>query len=165
MIPLESLREIYEYNFWARRQQLASCATLSQEQLDRPLPSSFGSMRDTLKHILGADWVWLERFLGRSPRNVPWIGDTHTLEAIGARWNGIEADTRAYLAALAPEALDSPLTYRNLKGETWTYPLWKCLIHLVNHGTYHRGQVTMALRQLGAVPPAVDFLVYCDKIR
>jgi uncharacterized damage-inducible protein DinB len=70
---------------------------------------------------------------------------------------------RAYLSTLQPEALAGPLTYVNFKGETWTYPLWQCLVHLVNHGTYHRGQVTMALRKLGITPPGIDFLVYYDQ--
>jgi uncharacterized damage-inducible protein DinB len=162
MISLEVLRELYDYNFWARDQQLAACATLGEEQLVRPLGSSFGSLLDTLKHLVGADWVWLQRFNGCSPRSVPWIDDTRTLEDVRGRWQSVGQDMCAYLAALRPEALGAPLTYQNFKGETWTYPLWRCLVHLVNHGSYHRGQVTMALRQLGAVPPAIDFLVYRD---
>ncbi len=163
MISLEVLRELYNYNFWARDQQLAVCAALSEEQFARPLGSSFGALRDTLAHLLGAEWVWLQRFHGRSPRNVPWANETQTLEAIRGRWQSIEEEMRAYLAALQPEALATPLPYQNFKGETWTYPLWQCLVHLVNHGTYHRGQVSMALRQLGATPPGIDFLVYYDK--
>ena len=163
MISLEVLRELYNYNFWARDQQLAACAKLSDEQLARPLGSSFGSLRDTLAHLLGADWVWLQRFHGQSPRSVPWANEVQTLEAIRGRWQNIEAEMRAYLATLKPEALATPFTYQNFKGETWTYPLWQCLVHLVNHGTYHRGQVTMALRQLGTTPPGIDFLLYYDK--
>jgi uncharacterized damage-inducible protein DinB len=162
MVSLETLCELYDYSFWARGQQLAVCAALSEEQWIRPLGSSFDTLRDTLKHLIGADWVWLERFNGRSPRNVPWINDTQTLEKIQQRWLNIEQDLRAYLATLKLATLNSPLTYQNFKGETWSYPLWKCLVHLLNHETYHRGQVTMALRQLGAIPPPIDFLVYCD---
>jgi len=163
MISLEVLRELYDYNFWARDQQLAICATLADEQLARPLGSSFGSLCDTLQHLLGAEWVWVERFRGRDVRAVPWLKEVESLDAIHERWQSVEADLRGFLAGLSPEALAAPLTYQNFKGETWTYPLWQALLHLVNHGTYHRGQVTMALRQLGATPPAIDFLVYYDK--
>jgi uncharacterized damage-inducible protein DinB len=163
MLPLEVFHDLYDYNFWARDQQLAVCATLTGEQLARPLGGSFGSLRDTLKHLLGAEWVWNERFHGRVARSVPWLKEVETLESIRARWAGVEADLLAFLAALQPEALTTPLTYQNFKGETWTYPLWQALLHLVNHGTYHRGQVTMALRQLGTAPPALDFLVYRDQ--
>lgn len=163
MISLDVLLDLYDYNYWARDQQLAACATLSEEQWARPLGASFGSLRDTLKHLLGAEWVWVERFNGRNPRGVPWRKETDTLDAIYARWHAVETDMRSYLAALQPQTLSAPLTYQNLKGETWTYPLWQCLIHLANHGTYHRGQVTMALRQLGATPPGIDYLVYYDQ--
>ncbi len=163
MISLEALRELYDYNFWARDQQLAACRSLSDEQLARPLGSSFGSLRDTLKHLLGAEWVWVERFNGRNPRTFPAAQELQSLEAIRTHWQSVEAEIRNFLAALKPEALARPLTYQNFKGETWTYPLWQTLVHLANHGTYHRGQVTMALRQLGATPPAIDFLVYYDR--
>ena len=109
--------------------------------------------------------LWLERFNGRSLRRVPWSDDTQSLPAIRERWKNVEEDMRAYLATLKSEALNVPLTYQNFKGETWTYTLWQCLVHLVNHGTYHRGQVTMAVRQLGITPPGIDFLAYYDKQR
>jgi uncharacterized damage-inducible protein DinB len=69
-----------------------------------------------------------------------------------------------FIHNLADESLDKMITYINLKGETWTYPLWQMLQHLVNHSTYHRGQVTTMLRQLGAEPAATDFLLFFDKI-
>ncbi len=163
MISLNVLRELYDYNFWARDQQLAVCRALSEEQLARPLVSSFGSLRGTLNHLLGAEWVWMERFNGRNPRAFPEAQELQSLDAIRTRWQSVEADIRAFLAAVKPEALAAPFTYQNLKGEIWTYPLWQTLVHLANHGTYHRGQVTMALRQLGATPPAIDLLVYYDK--
>ena len=163
MISPECLRELYDYNFWARDQQLAVCESLSEEQLSRPLAASFGSLFDTLKHLLGSEWVWMERFDGWSARSVPWYEETQSLASLRARWALVEADLRRFLQSLTAEALAAPLTYVNFKGETWTYPLWQALVHLANHGTYHRGQVTMALRQLGATPPTIDYLVYCDE--
>jgi uncharacterized damage-inducible protein DinB len=163
MVSPEILRQIYDYNFWARDQQLAVCAGLSEEQLSRPLGSSFGSLHDTLKHIVGAEWVWMERIDGRQARSVPWYPEVSSLESLRGRWSLVEAELRRFVAQVTPQALAAPLTYVNFKGETWTYPLWQTLLHLPNHGTYHRGQVTMALRQLGATPPAIDFLVYYDK--
>jgi len=163
MVSPDCLRELYDYNFWARDQQLSVCESLSAEQLARPLGASFGSLFDTLKHLLGAEWVWMERFNGRSVRAVPWYGECQSLASLRERWNLVEADLRSFLQPLTPEALAAPLTYVNFQGVTWTYPLWQALLHLANHGTYHRGQVTMALRQLGATPPAIDFLVYYDQ--
>jgi uncharacterized damage-inducible protein DinB len=165
MISLESLQDLFDYNYWARDQQLAVCMTLTQEDLERRLGGSFGSVHDTLKHLLGAEYVWLERFNGSSPRTIPWLDEMSNLEAIRLRWEEVERGMRACIRGLDTGRLATPLTYQNLKGETWTYPLWQALMHLANHGTYHRGQVTMGLRLLGAQPPAIDFLVYYDKVR
>ena len=163
MVALDTLRELYDYNYWARDRQLEACSKLTQDQFLRPMGSSFSSLRDTLAHLLIVEWVWLERFLGRSPRAIPsWLDELQTVDSIGERWKSLELDVRKYLGALDAEALDRPLTYVNVKGETWTYPLGQALFHLVNHQTYHRGQITTLLRQLGAESVGIDFLVYLD---
>ena len=166
MIALSTLRELFEYNYWARDRQLQACATLTQNQFLRPMGSSFSSLRDTLAHLVGAEWVWLERWRGRSPTMLAAeefaAKKFPTLVTVQDRWRAVERDVREYLAGLTEEALTRPLTYINLKGETWTYPLWQTLFHVVNHQTYHRGQVTTLLRQLGAQPAQIDYLVAHD---
>lgn len=163
MVGLETLRELFNYNYWARDRQLEACAKVSSEQFLRSMGSSFSSLRDTLAHLVAVEWVWHERFSGRSPRSMPaWVEELRTLGAVRERWSQVEVDVRNYLAGLGSDALDRPLAYTNLKGENWTYPLWQVLFHLVNHQTYHRGQVTTLLRQLGASAAPIDFLVYFD---
>jgi uncharacterized damage-inducible protein DinB len=161
-LSLGTLRELFEYNYWARDRQLEVCATLSQEQFQRPLGNSFSSLRDTLAHLVGAEWIWLERCRGRSPRALPAAEEFPTLAAIGQRWIAVEKDGREFLAGLNEAALARPLSYINMSGENWTYPLWRALLHLVNHQTYHRGQVATLLRQLGVQPPQVDLLFADD---
>lgn len=163
MIALATLRELFDYNYWARDRQLEACAALTEEQFLRPMGSSFSSLRDTLAHLVGAECVWLERWLGRSPRTLPGAEGLNNLAAIQARWREVERGVRQYLAGLNEQALARSLSYVNFKGATWTYPLWRTLIHVVNHQTYHRGQVTTLLRQLGARPAPIDFLVAHDR--
>lgn len=166
MIPLSVLRELYEYNYWARDCQLRACAELPPDQFLRPLGSSFSSLRDTLAHLVGAEWVWLERWRGHSPTAVEaeeFAAEKFpSVSAVRERWSTVERGVREYLASLKEGALASPLTYKNLKEQTWTYPLWQTLFHVVNHQTYHRGQVTTLLRQLGAKAPQIDYLVARD---
>ncbi len=163
MVSVEALRDLYDYNYWARDRQLEVCAKLSEEQFLRPMGSSYSSLRDTLAHLLLAEWAWHERFQGRNPRSIPsWLEELRTVDALRERWKGVETDVRKYVAGLNADALTRPLSYTNLKGEPWSYPLWQALVHLVNHQTYHRGQVTTLLRQLGSSAPAIDFLVYFD---
>lgn len=165
MVPLSLLRELYEYNYWARDRQLDACSSLTPEQFVRPLGSSFSSVRDTLVHLLGAEWIWLERWHGRSPRLAPQPAEFPTLAAIEQRWREVERELRVFLVGLTAERLQEPLNYTNLRGEPFAYPLWQTLLHLANHQTYHRGQVTTLLRQLGVQPPAVDYLRLLDARR
>ncbi len=167
MIPLETIRQMYDYNYWARDRQLEACAALSEEQFLRPMGSSFSSLRDTLAHMVGAEWGWLERWRGHSPTREEYFRDWGserfaTLASVRERWAGVERQVRDFLAQLTEARLTTPLTYTNIKGERWTYPLWQTLWHVVNHQTYHRGQVTTLLRQLGAKAPPIDFLVAVD---
>jgi len=164
MTPLDTLRELYDYNYWARDRQLEACSKLRHEQFLWPMGSSFSSLRDTLAHLLVVEWVWLERFQGRSPRALPdWLDPLRDVASIRERWWSLEQDMHAYIGGLDADALERPLSYVNLKGEAWTYPLGQALFHLVNHQTYHRGQVTTLLRQLGAESVAIDYLVYRDE--
>jgi len=167
LIPLETIREMFDYNYWARDRQFEACEALNQEQFLRPMESSYSSLRDTLAHLVGAEWGWQERWRGRSPSREEYFRDWGpdrfpTLAAVRERWAGVELQVRDYLAHLTEDRLTRPLTYKNLKGETWTYPMWQTLWHVVNHQTYHRGQVTTLFRQLGAQAAPVDFLVAID---
>ncbi len=166
MVPLPVLQTLYDYNYWARDQQLRACAALTEEQFLRPMGSSFSSLRDTLAHLVAAEWVWRERWNGHSPTREEakaFAAETFpTLAVVEQRWRDGERETRDFLARLTPERLLESLNYTNLAGERWSYPLWQTLLHVVNHQTYHRGQVTTLLRQLGEQTVALDFLVAID---
>jgi uncharacterized damage-inducible protein DinB len=162
MIPLETLNELFDHNYWARDRQLAACASLGAADFVRPMGSSFPSVRDTLAHLVFAEWLWLERWEGRSPRATSLEAELPTLEAIVQRWRAVERNVRRYLPRVSEEALAKPLTYVNSRGETWSYPLWRTMLHLLIHQASHRGQIATLLRQLGVSAPPVDFLVAHD---
>jgi uncharacterized damage-inducible protein DinB len=149
---------MFDHYYWARDRQLQACAAITEEQFLRSLGSSFSSLRDTLAHLVAVEWLWLERWRGRSPRSLLPLEDFPTLAAISKRWSTVEREMREYLAGLSEEALERPTTCVSTRGQTWTYALWRMIFHLLNHQSYHRGQVTTLLRQLGARPPVVDFL-------
>src|SRR2546426_1679582 len=88
MISLTVLGELFDYNYWARDRQLEACATLTPEQFLRPLGNSFSSLRDTLAHLVGAEWIWLERWLGHTPPSMPsW--ELTTTAAVERRWRAL----------------------------------------------------------------------------
>ena len=162
MISLETFHELYNFNWWARDRQLEACAALTPEQFLTPVGGSFPSIRDTLAHLVAAEWLYLERWQGRSPTSMPAASEFPTLDSIRERWRGIEVLLRSVLAGLDDRQLARPVTYTNIRKQTKTLLRWQMMYHLLNHQSYHRGQVTTQLRLLGAAPPAVDFYVYLD---
>ena len=156
----EDFRLLYDFNAWANQRTLDACAALTHEQFTRDLGSSFRSVRDTLAHIYGAQWVWLERWHGRIPPALPSPADFPDFETVKRRFAEIDRNLIDYAASLSPEDLQRVLDYRTLAGTPNAQPLWQMLQHVANHSTYHRGQVTTLLRQLGAKAPGTDLIYF-----
>ncbi|MFO1078389.1 MAG: DinB family protein [Planctomycetota bacterium] len=153
MTPTEA-RLLLDYHVWARERALAATAALTPEQFVRPMGNSFGSVRDTLAHLYGADEAWLTRWTGGDPRGLPAPGSFPDLASLRHAWALLDPRLRAFVTGLDAAGLDRTLTYRAFNGQSATLPYWQMFQHLVNHGSYHRGQVTTLLRQLGAPAPA-----------
>lgn len=153
---------LHDYNRWANRRILETASKLTPEQFTRDLQSSHRSVRDTLAHILAAEWIWLERWKGTSPGSLLNPTDFDTVEALESRWAQVETDYSEFTSGLSNELLGTVVSYRNTRGEDRAYPLGQMLQHVMNHSTYHRGQVTTLLRQLGAEVLPVDLLVFMD---
>ena len=162
-MELNDIHQLYDYNRWARRRILTVASTLGSDNFIRPMGNSFSSIRDTLAHILGAEWIWLERWQGHSPRALLDAAMFPTVQSLESRWETVEHDQMQFIEALTPHRLGKELAYTNQKGQHYSYPLWQQLVHVVNHSSYHRGQVTTLLRQLSAEAVSTDFLVYFDE--
>ena len=158
------LRELYDYNRWANHRALAAAGKLDGERFVRAMGNSFSSVRDTLAHVLSAEWIWMERWQGHWPKAMLNADDFPTVESLQTRWKSLEQDRDRFLESVTPERLRDRLAYINRAGEGYAYPLWQQMVHVVNHSTYHRGQITTMLRQLGAEPMSTDFVEYYDQI-
>ncbi len=160
----DDVRTLYAYNQWANHRILEASRPLDSAALARNLGNSFGSLRNTLVHILWAEWIWLERWQRRSPKQVFSPETFPDIDTIERRWREIERGQESFVAELTDEKLKERIAYENIKGERWDYSLGQMMQHVVNHSTYHRGQVITSLRQLGGNPPSTDFLLYLDKV-
>ena len=154
----EDIVLLYDFNSWANHRSMEAASALPPEQFTKPLGSSFPSVRDTLAHICGGEWVWLERFLGRSPTSMPDNSVFPDIASLRSHWQPIGTSLLAFVRGLKPEDLDRVLEYKTMKFGVYKNPLWQSLQHLVNHGTYHRGQVATLLRQHGAQPFQTDLM-------
>src|SRR5580658_8607667 len=154
----EEIRTLYEYDAWANARTLNACAALTQEQFTRNLGNSFGSVRDTLVHIVGAQMIWLERLHGGSPAGLPKPDLYPDMAAVRAQFAETERQLSSYVRGLSAADVESFFEFRNAKGNLLRDQIGLVLQHLANHGSYHRGQVTTLLRQLGATPVSTDMI-------
>ena len=156
------IQYLFEYNNWANGKILDAVSQLSPEQFLKDLHSSHRSVRDTLSHILAAEWIWLERWKGVSPNALLSPGDFPTVESLETRWAVVEGDYAEFIKGVTDGSLATVIAYTNTRGEEYAYPLEHMLQHVMNHSSYHRGQLTTMLRQLGAQVTPVDLLVFMD---
>jgi uncharacterized damage-inducible protein DinB len=176
---INDIQTLYAYNRWANARLFTALEKLSQAQFTEPVQSSFPSIRDTVFHIVAAEWLWLKRWQGKSPRStlpdpdlspatwntlspggVPSIEEPAALPVMKSFADTVEQERREFLRGLSEDALQAPLQFSDMAGTLYAEPLVQLMQHLVNHGTYHRGQVTTMLRQLGADPVALDMLYF-----
>ncbi len=159
----EDVRTLYTYNRWANDRIIGTVRPLEHNEFTRDGRTSHGSIRGTLVHTLWAEWIWLQRWRGESPKRLFAEKEFADITVIEKYWNGVEHERQEFIVQLTDPQLMERLTYENLQGERWAYRLGQMMQHVVNHSTYHRGQVVTLLRQLSHTPIATDFLVFFDE--
>ena len=117
----EQIATLFAYTRWASEKTLESVAPLSPAELLRAIGGSFGSVQATLVHLYGADWVWLERWHGRSPKALPKAEELESFDALRSRWREVQDGQRALVETMTPARMDESITYVNFAGQTWTY--------------------------------------------
>jgi uncharacterized damage-inducible protein DinB len=152
-MTLSDLRLLLDYHYWARDTILDAITTLTPEQFTRDLGSSFNSIRDTAAHLVGAETAWYERWTGRSPDALLPAENFPDVATIRTAWSDLEKKIRGFVEELGEQGISRVFEFKLLGGRPGSAIFWQNLQHLVNHGSYHRGQITTMLRQLGAQPP------------
>jgi uncharacterized damage-inducible protein DinB len=151
---------LYAYNRWADRRVLDACSQLTPEQYAAEPVPGWSSVRSSLVHIAAVTNNWLRRVAGEEvltalppETDFPALEDAERLlDRADRTWEGL-------LPALTPERLTAPRTFRGSRGSA-VLPPWAVLRHMVNHSTYHRGQVASKLKRLGVEPPVTDFYAW-----
>ena len=150
-----------DYHYWARDRMLDALEPLSPEDYNRNLGSSFTSIRETATHVYAAEWAWYMRWRGESPTALLPADRFADLGELRRAWTELEAKVRAFVEGLGDGGVSRILEYRLLSGHSGASPVWQMVQHVVNHASYHRGQITTMLRQIGAQPPKpLDMIAY-----
>jgi uncharacterized damage-inducible protein DinB len=160
MLGKEDLGRLLDYTVWANHRIMRPAATLSVDDFKRDLGSSHGGIRGTLTHIMGAEWIWLERWKGVSPPGLLDESEFPTIVELRDRWTLLEQHRAAWFASLKEGAPSETIRYEATDGKRFEAPLWRLVQHLVNHSTYHRGQLTTLLRQLKAKTVGTDMVAW-----
>jgi uncharacterized damage-inducible protein DinB len=167
IVTKDDIHLLYEYDRWANNRVLQAATALSAEQFTRNLGGAFSSVRDTLVHVIGGEWIWLSYWRESSP-SPTFAADLRTrrdalfdphafpdVAAVQSKWAEVEKEQVDFIKHVTNESLERAIPFR-----TKQIRLALLLQHLANHSTYHRGQVALMMRQLGAEPPATDFHVF-----
>lgn len=163
----DDIQLLYEYDRWANNRVLQAVSALNTEEFTRDLGGSFRSVRDTLVHLIGGEWIWLA-YWNRPPETAAALADLRTgrdtlfrpdtfpdVAALHSRWAEVEKQQIEFVNCLTAELLEKMLPFRTIQVR-----LVHLMQHLANHSTYHRGQVALMMRQLDAEPLATDFHVF-----
>jgi uncharacterized damage-inducible protein DinB len=162
---LSDVRHLFDYTEWANELVLNAAAELPDEGLRREFRISHGSIFGTLMHMAGAEWIWLERWHGRSPAGKGawslWTTESCAdLTALNQRWRELIGLRKQFISQLEEPRLMAELPFKLLSGDASSLKLVDQMQHVINHATLHRGQVVGMIRQLGITPPSTDLLFY-----
>lgn len=164
-MTVKDLEVLYDYGYWANNKLFRLISQLTPEQFVQPVAGSYGSIRNTLVHILSAEWGWLDRCGGseRGPRLNP--DDYPTAESLIEVWNRVEGYVREFLSRLKDDDLDRDIEFTIGGPEKHSMQLGYLMQHAALHGIHHRGQVALLLRMLGYESGNIDILIYYTEKR
>jgi len=158
-LSADTLRLHLDYTAWATRRLLDSVANLSAEDSAHDFKTSDKTVVHTLAHIFAADRVWLGRIQGNPPANFI-APEDRQLSVLQKEWPALQERWKLWAAPMTDQDFQAQIAYRDLKGNSWKQPVWQILLHVVNHGTHHRGQVSGFLRAMGHNPPALELIAF-----
>jgi uncharacterized damage-inducible protein DinB len=157
------LKTQLDYTYWASDRLLDASRPLTEEELNRNLGNSFGGILGTLVHIFQGDRIWLSRVAGSPRRTLADPEETWAIDSLQRAW--VETHLGWIDWANSASDVEGILDYVSTEGKPYRLPLWQIVFHVVNHGSYHRGQITTMLRQLGYSPVSTDLHSYYLSLR
>lgn len=162
-VNIGTLRMHLDYTAWASGRLLEAAAKLSPEELARDFGTADKSVVGSLAHVYAAERVWMARIEEKPP--APFITqEDRDLAVLNRDWPALLDVWKWWAAGLTDESLATTASYKDLKGNAYTTPYWQIILHVVNHGTHHRGQVSGFLRAMGHVPPPLDLMAYYRQV-
>ena len=149
-----------KFNRWATERLFQAAQALPVEQFSRDLGVSYQSVRGTLRHIYQADRIWFQRLIGQPTGSLDQYETPEELEAWKQDWETVHERYLSWAESLGDADWDQVIPYRDVRGNPYQTPARQIILHLINHNSYHPGQVAGLLRQLEQAPPTTDLIAY-----
>lgn len=159
-VSADALRLHLEYTTWASARLMDAASKLSGEELARDFGTADASVTGSLAHIFAADRVWMNRIQGNSQPGAFITPEDRNLTLLQREWPPLLKKWQDWGAVLTDDTVTQVANYHDLKGNPHSTTLWQIVLHVVNHGTHHRGQVAGFLRTMGKVPPPLDLIAF-----
>jgi len=164
-MQIDQIKELYDYDHWANEQLWAAIVGLDADQLNLDMHNGIGSMLDTIRHLVSAMWLWRTRWQGGRPTSIFTTADFPTLQSIRTRWQEEEEQMQRFLATLHDEDLIREFRYvRMTSDQVFTQPLWKTMVHLINHQTQHRSEIAMQLTAFNHSPGELGMSFFFNRV-
>ena len=157
----ELLKQYAAYNIWASQRIFGIILSLPEEKQITEVPSSFNSLYKTVLHMLDAENIWWQRMKLSERIVVPSENFSGTMKDLSDTLLQQSKQWEEWIVASSDLSIEHVFQYQTLQGEQFKQPTWQMLLHVFNHGTYHRGQLINILRQLGVEKlPDTDFIIW-----
>jgi len=159
-MTLQEMKLLHAFSSWATQRIFEAATALTPEQFGKDMKSSHKSIQGTLLHLVAAEMIWLSRWQGKTempklePSAVP------TLEALKTAWEKVGLETAKWLGAMTDRSLQETFTMTTSAGVTYRHTFAQAFQHVVDHSTYHRGQIITLLRQTGMTPPNTGLITF-----
>ena len=160
LISVEVLQSHIDYTAWASQRLVEAATHLNAEELTHNFGTADKSVLGTLVHTFAADRIWMGRIDGQIPARFLEVEKDMHMHVLRDDWPLLHNRWKAWAASLTDKAAHAVLAYKNMKGDSFESPLWQIVLHVVNHGTHHRGQAAGFIRSMGHTPPPLDLIAY-----
>jgi uncharacterized damage-inducible protein DinB len=159
-MTLQEVKLLLAYNAWANNRVFAAVETVSGEDYARDLKTGHGSIHGTLTHMVAAEKIWLSRMAGSPDKAMVAPSEVPAFADVKALWEKTGFDMAKFLGGLSDRKLQDTFTMTVASGRTYTHQFWQGFQHVVDHSSYHRGQIAVLMRQLGYTPAAMGLMAF-----
>ena len=151
---------MFEFLRWADQQLMDAARQVPDDGYYKDQHISIGSIHKLLVHCMAAQWLWLSRWRGESPTKLENHEDYPTRDSLEQRWPLVHSATLDFLGLQTPRSLARDVQYRTTRGETYNVPLGELMLHVIDHASYHRGQINTMIKHAGGKPANCSYHDY-----